>query len=126
LLSRKTLSVGSLTPWRRNHDPHKFVVCDFNGSKPVAYAGSSNLAGGGEQKNGDNLVEFTDPVVVSSYAVEAIKLIDHYRFRAVQNKATKQEPLRLKKRSEQWAEDYFDPDSPRHLERELFVRPGPG
>ena len=100
------------------------VVCDFNGEHPVAYAGSSNLAQGGESKNGDNLVEFTDPVVVSSYAVEAIKLIDHYRFRAVQNRATKQEPLRLKKRSEQWASDYYDPDSPRHIERELFVRAG--
>jgi len=103
---------------------HKLVVCDFNGEHPVAYAGSSNLAQGGESKNGDNLVEFTDPVVVSSYAVEAIKLIDHYRFRAVQNRATKQEPLRLKKRSEQWASDYYDPDSPRHVERELFVRSG--
>jgi hypothetical protein len=101
---------------------HKFVVCDFNAERPVAYAGSSNLAGGGESKNGDNLVEFTDPVVVSAYAVEAIKLIDHYRFRAVQRRATTQEPLRLKKRSEAWARDYFDPDSPRQLERKLFVR----
>jgi hypothetical protein len=59
--------------------------------------------------------------MASSYAVEAIKLIDHYRFRAVQHRATESEPLRLKKRSERWAADYFDPDSPRHLERELFV-----
>jgi hypothetical protein len=101
---------------------HKFVVCDFNDQRPIAYAGSSNLAGGGESKNGDNLVEFTDPVVVSAYAVEAIKLIDHYRFRAVQRRATTQEPLRLKKRSEGWARDYFQPDSRRFLERELFVR----
>jgi hypothetical protein len=100
---------------------HKFVVCDFNDQRPVVYAGSSNLAAGGESKNGDNLVEFTDPVVASSYAVEAIKLIDHYRFRAVQRRATTQEPLRLKKRSEQWAGDYFDTESPRYRERELFV-----
>jgi hypothetical protein len=60
--------------------------------------------------------------VVSSYAVEAIKLIDHYRFRAVQHRATESEPLRLKTRSDNWAADYFDPDSPRCLERELFVR----
>jgi hypothetical protein len=101
---------------------HKFVVCDFNGKRPLAYAGSSNLAKGGESDNGDNLVEFSDPMVVSSYAVEAIKLIDHYRFRAVQHRATESEPLRLKTRSEKWATDYFDPDSPRCLERELFVR----
>jgi phosphatidylserine/phosphatidylglycerophosphate/cardiolipin synthase-like enzyme len=101
---------------------HKFVVCDFNGQGPVVYAGSSNLAAGGEQRNGDNLVEFRDPVVATSYAVEAIKLIDHYRFRAVQRSATSQEPLRLKKRSEQWSKDYFDPNSPRFVERQLFVR----
>jgi hypothetical protein len=47
---------------------------------------------GGESKNGDNLVEFTDPTIVSAYGVEAIKLIDHYRFRAVQRRATTQEP----------------------------------
>jgi hypothetical protein len=101
---------------------HKFVVCDFNDERPVVYAGSSNLAAGGESKNGDNLVEFTDPIVATSYAVEAIKLIDHYRFRVVQHRASAQEPLRLKKRSEDWPRDYFNPDSPRYHERELFVR----
>lgn len=100
---------------------HKFVVCDFNGKRPLAYAGSANLAAGGEKENGDNLIEFADPAVASSYAVEAIKLIDHYRFRAVQQRANDAEPLRLKKRSDHWAADYFDPDSPRYLERKLFV-----
>ena len=101
---------------------HKFVVCDFNGPNPVAYAGSSNLAAGGESRNGDNLVEFRDPAVATGFAVEAVRLIDHYRFRAVQKAATRQAPLRLKRRSEDWARDYFDPDSPKQLERELFVR----
>lgn len=101
---------------------HKFIVCDFNGANPVAYAGSSNLAAGGESKNGDNLVEFRDPAVATGLAVEAVRLIDHYRFRAVQSRATTMAPLRLKHRSEEWAADYFDADSPKHLERELFVR----
>jgi phosphatidylserine/phosphatidylglycerophosphate/cardiolipin synthase-like enzyme len=101
---------------------HKFVVCDFNGDNPVAYGGSSNLAAGGESKNGDNLVEFRDPAVATGFAVEAVRLIDHYRFRAVQHAATTQAPLRLKGRSEDWTRDYFDPDSAKHLERKLFVR----
>jgi hypothetical protein len=100
---------------------HKFVVVDFNGDKPFAYAGSSNLAKGGEEENGDNLVEFTDPGVVTSFAVEAIQLIDHYRFRAVQSKATRSDPLRLKRRDEDWSAAYFDPGSPKSRERELFV-----
>src|SRR5262249_9458087 len=35
---------------------HKFVVCGFNGNNPVVYCGSSNLALGGEESNGDNLL----------------------------------------------------------------------
>jgi phosphatidylserine/phosphatidylglycerophosphate/cardiolipin synthase-like enzyme len=101
---------------------HKFVVCDFNGDRPVAFAGSSNLSGGGEEDNGDNLVAFTDPDVATAFAVEAIQLIDHYRFRAVQQDATSDRPLRLKRRSEHWTRDFFDPNSPRCRERELFVR----
>lgn len=101
---------------------HKFVVCDFNGDRPVAFAGSSNLSGGGEEDNGDNLVAFTDPDVATAFAVEAIQLIDHYRFRAVQQDATSDRPLRLKRRSEDWTRDFFDPRSPRCRERELFAR----
>ncbi|HST55874.1 MAG TPA: phospholipase D-like domain-containing protein [Solirubrobacteraceae bacterium] len=101
------------------HD--KFVVCDFNGAHPVVFAGSSNLAGGGERENGDNLVAFSDRDVATAYAIEAIQMIDHYRFRAVQSKATQQTPLRLKQRSEDWTHDYFDPASPRQHERLLFV-----
>jgi phosphatidylserine/phosphatidylglycerophosphate/cardiolipin synthase-like enzyme len=101
---------------------HKFVVCDFNDASPVVFAGSSNLAAGGETRNGDNLVMFSDREVATAYAVQAIQLIDHYRFRAVQSRATSAAPLRLKHRSERWAADYFDPDSPKCVERTLFVK----
>jgi PLD-like domain len=101
---------------------HKFVVVDFNDEDPVAYAGSSNLAAGGEEENGDNLVELRDRAIAVEYAVQAIQLIDHYRFRAVMRGATEAKPLRLKTRSEHWAADYFDPPSPKHAERTLFVR----
>ena len=99
---------------------HKFVVCDFNGENPKVYAGSSNLANA-ESSNGDNLVEFADRDVATKYAVEAIRLIDHYRFRSVQKKATTDSPLRLKRRGEDWASAFFDPKSPRSLERLVFV-----
>jgi phosphatidylserine/phosphatidylglycerophosphate/cardiolipin synthase-like enzyme len=104
---------------------NKFVVVDFNGPDPVVYAGSSNLAKGGEEENGDNLLAFHDAKVASTYAVEAIRLIDHYRFRAAMKGATEAEPLRLKTRKEKWAADYFDPDSPKFRERELFAGNSP-
>jgi PLD-like domain len=100
---------------------HKFVVVDFNDQHPAVFAGSSNLAAGGERDNGDNLVAFYDRKVATTYAVEAIKLIDHYRFRAVKRSATKQDPLRLKTRREKWASDYYKPNKPQYHERLLFI-----
>ncbi len=100
---------------------HKFVVVDFNGDDPAVFAGSSNLAGGGEALNGDNLLAFRDPAIASTYAVEAIRLIDHYRFRAAMKEATEDEPLRLKTRSEKWAAPYFEPDTAKFRERVLFA-----
>jgi hypothetical protein len=100
---------------------HKFVVVDFNDDAPVVFAGSSNLAAGGEQENGDNLIAVHDARIATAYAVEAIGLIDHYRFRAVQHASNDDSPMRLKHRSERWAADYFDPLTPKCRERVLFA-----
>ncbi|MEO8502380.1 MAG: phospholipase D-like domain-containing protein [Acidobacteriota bacterium] len=101
---------------------HKFVVIDFNDSDPVLFTGSSNLAEGGEEANGDNLLAIYDREVVSAYAVEAIRLVDHYAFRAAMSKATKADPLRLKANADTWWKQYFRVGSMRHQERLLFVR----
>jgi hypothetical protein len=65
-------------PGHEIHD--KFVVCGLNGSDPVVYCGSSNLATGGEQANGDNLLEIHDADVATAFAIEALLLVDHYNF----------------------------------------------
>ncbi|OCB54843.1 hypothetical protein A5722_19370 [Mycobacterium vulneris] len=59
---------------------HKFVVCGFRGADPVVYCGSSNLALGGEQVNGDNLLAIRDADVATAFAIEAVELVDHYQF----------------------------------------------
>jgi hypothetical protein len=59
---------------------HKFVVCGFNGSDPTVFCGSSNLASGGEQSNGDNLLEIHDGDVAIAFAIEALGLVDHFNF----------------------------------------------
>jgi phosphatidylserine/phosphatidylglycerophosphate/cardiolipin synthase-like enzyme len=59
---------------------HKFVVCGFNGDDPVVYCGSSNLAEGGEQENGDNLLAIHDRGVATVFAIEALGLVDHFNF----------------------------------------------
>jgi len=100
---------------------HKFVVTDFNGENPLVFAGSSNLAAGGEEQNGDNLVCFTDRDIAAKYAIEAIQLVDHYRFRAAMHQATDAQPLQLQPRSARWAAGYYAPGSPKDRERTLLA-----
>jgi phosphatidylserine/phosphatidylglycerophosphate/cardiolipin synthase-like enzyme len=59
---------------------HKFVVCGFNTPNAVVYCGSSNLALGGEQQNGDNLLAIQDPDIATVFAIEALALVDHFDF----------------------------------------------
>ena len=67
---------------------HKFVVCGFNGDSPVVYCGSSNLALGGEEQNGDNLLAIHDGDVATAFALEALGLVDHFNFLDSMAKAT--------------------------------------
>jgi hypothetical protein len=103
------------------HD--KFVVVDFNGDNPVVFTGSSNLAAGGEQQNGDNLLAIYDPAVATAYAVEAIRLVDHYHFRAMMKKAAASTPLSLQgpdDKGPKWWQPYYDPKDIGAQERVLF------
>jgi phosphatidylserine/phosphatidylglycerophosphate/cardiolipin synthase-like enzyme len=77
------------------HIHHKFIVIDFNGAEPMVFTGSSNLAAGGEEANGDSLIMIDDPVVASIYGIEAVQLFDHYAFQRDMAKATTVTPLSL-------------------------------
>jgi PLD-like domain len=101
---------------------HKFVVIDFNDSDPVLFTGSSNFSSGGEENNGDNLLAIYDRDVAGAFAIEAIRLVDHYQFRAAMSLATKADPLRLKPASTPWWKTYYDPSSLKAKERLLFAR----
>lgn len=59
---------------------HKFVVCGFNRPDAVVYCGSSNLATGGEEANGDNLLAIHDGDVATVFVIEALSLVDHFNF----------------------------------------------
>jgi phosphatidylserine/phosphatidylglycerophosphate/cardiolipin synthase-like enzyme len=103
---------------------HKFVVADFNDLQPVVFAGSSNLAEGGEEDNGDNLLAIYDPAVVTAYAVEAIRLVDHYHFRVAMQGATQVQPLQLQGAgaAKPWWAPYYDNTNVKYFERLLFAR----
>jgi phosphatidylserine/phosphatidylglycerophosphate/cardiolipin synthase-like enzyme len=114
---------------------HKFVVCGFNGPDPVVYCGSSNLALGGEQLNGDNLLEIHDPDIVTAFAIEALALVDHFQFldrTARGPKPKTKAPAASKQQaavsagwflstSEKWVEPYFDPNDLHYVDRRLFA-----
>jgi phosphatidylserine/phosphatidylglycerophosphate/cardiolipin synthase-like enzyme len=103
---------------------HKFVVVDFNDLHPVVFTGSSNLAEGGEEDNGDNLLMFSDPAVATAYAVEAIRLVDHYHFRTVMKTASQAKPLQLQTDDAKvkWWQPYYDEKSAKYHDRLLFRR----
>lgn len=103
---------------------HKFIVVDFNGENPVMFTGSSNLAAGGEQDNGDNLLAIYDPAIVTAYAVEAIRLIDHFHFRVAMSTATTVTPLVLQGNDavQKWWQPYYDPKNIKCTERSLFAK----
>jgi hypothetical protein len=98
---------------------HKFVVCDFNEKSPVVFCGSSNFAEGGEKSNGDNLIAVQDQDVAVCYAVEAIRLYDHYRFRSQHEASTSENPLKLAD-DDKWTARYFNPKDIKYREKKLL------
>jgi phosphatidylserine/phosphatidylglycerophosphate/cardiolipin synthase-like enzyme len=114
---------------------HKFVVCGFNGHDPVVYCGSSNLSLGGEQQNGDNLLEIHDRDVATAFAIEALGLVDHFQFLdryADETKRTTTPPatsqLEAAEQAEwflsttgEWATAYYDPNDLHYVDRRLFA-----
>lgn len=113
---------------------HKFVVCGFNGPDPVVYCGSSNLAGGGETDNGDNLLAIFDEDIATVFAIEALTLVDHFEFldrsAAGKDPKTRKTPVSKKQAAveahwflgttDAWAQKYFDPNDLHSVDRQLF------
>lgn len=103
---------------------HKFVVVNFKGTDPVVYCGSSNLAFGPEQKNGDNLLEIHDKDVVTAFAIEALRLVDHFHWRNKELKSD--EPLHLDDLStldKAWYKAWYNANDLKNRQRLLYIRP---
>jgi phosphatidylserine/phosphatidylglycerophosphate/cardiolipin synthase-like enzyme len=87
--------------------------------------GSYNFSPTADTKNGENLLLVRDRRVAVSYALEAMRMIDHYHWRvrvASDRKAKKElvlaKPPRLPGEDPWWLEDYTDPRKIR--DREMF------
>jgi phosphatidylserine/phosphatidylglycerophosphate/cardiolipin synthase-like enzyme len=120
---------------------HKFVVCGFNQPDAMVYCGSSNLANGGEENNGDNLLAIQDTDVATVFAIEALGLVDHFNFldkyatggkgSAASKKTKPQKPSAspiyaavsagwFLSTSDRWVKPYFDPKDLKCADRMLF------
>ncbi|HYF36296.1 MAG TPA: phospholipase D-like domain-containing protein, partial [Prosthecobacter sp.] len=121
----KTEWSGNTTD-RSNMVHHKFLVTDFNGDRPTVYTGSSNLAAGGEYANGDNLICIEDRKVAIAYAIEALRLFDHFHFRVKAQGPHAVQTLRLAKPpapgQKPWFSQYYRPGHIKERDRELFIR----
>ena len=111
------------------------MVCGFNRADAVVYCGSSNLALGGEENNGDNLLAIHDADVATVFALEALALVDHFNFldnvakgpKAKKGKspsASKQQDAAsagwFLSTNDEWAGKYFDPNDLHSVDRQLF------
>jgi len=101
---------------------HKFIICGFNTPSAVLWFGSSNLAQGGEDENGDNLIELHDQDIATAFAIEAFGMIDHFMFRdkfSAKTKNAKPKPLVLTQ-DDSWTDKYFDKNDLYYMDRQLF------
>ncbi len=105
---------------------HKFLVTDFNGDRPMVFTGSSNMAAGGETSNGDHLIRIEDRKIAIAYAIEALRLFDHFHFRVNTQPADAELTLRLAKPpasgKKTWFASYYRTGHVKERDRKLFVR----
>jgi PLD-like domain len=110
---------------------HKFVVCGINGKDPVVFCGSSNLALGGEEANGDNLLAVHDGDVATVFAIEALLLVDHFNFLDNSQKPKDQKVASKQQAAadahwflsvtDGWAGKYYDSSDLHSVDRQLFA-----
>jgi hypothetical protein len=102
---------------------HKFIVVNFRGNDPVVYCGSSNLAFGPEQRNGDNLLEIHDEDIVTAFAIEALRLVDHFHWRNYEFDPNKKMYLDdLSDAAKLWYKNWFNLTDLRSKQRELYIK----
>jgi PLD-like domain len=101
---------------------HKFIVVNFKGPDPVVFCGSSNLAFGPEQQNGDNLLEIHDTDIVTAFAIQALALVDHFEWRNFELTATDMHLDDLSKPAKVWYLPWFDSNDLRNRQRKLYIK----
>ena len=68
------------------------------------------------------MLEISDPAIATLYGIEAIKLVDHYEFRYLQQTAKARTALMLAgpESSPPWWQTAYDPSNIKYRERLVF------
>ena len=106
---------------------HKFIVIDFNRASARVYTGSYNFSSTADLQNGENLLLIRDRRVAVSFAIEGLRIFDHYHFRVAQQEAKKskggeltlKKPPRAPGEQAWWVPYYTDPR--KIHDREMFA-----
>jgi hypothetical protein len=106
------------------HLHSQFIVIDFNGHNPAVIMGLSDSAVHREPDTSLTIIEDRD--VATIYAVEALKIFDHYSFRDRMRNADSATPVTLwrpdnPQRSRPWWKSYYDSTSRKFCDRRLFA-----
>lgn len=101
---------------------HKFIVVNFKGENPVLYCGSSNLAFSPEQKNGDNLLEIRDKDIVTAFAIEALRLVDHFHWRNKELSVAVFYLDTIADTATSWYTGWYNPNDLKFKQRMLYIR----
>lgn len=116
---------------------HKFIVIDAETEAPTIYTGSANMSAGSLHSNDENLLEIKGrPSLARTYLAEFMRLYEHYRARARQQKdeppggparaAQRQTPCHkgfALAGTSCWAEDDYTPGSPESKSRVAMAAP---
>jgi phosphatidylserine/phosphatidylglycerophosphate/cardiolipin synthase-like enzyme len=101
---------------------HKFVVIDFDKPTARVYLGSYNFSSPADTQNGENLLLIKDRRIAVAYAIEGLRIFDHYHFRVASQEAKDAgKPLVLARPQDTpwWSAYYTDPHKIR--DREMFA-----
>jgi phosphatidylserine/phosphatidylglycerophosphate/cardiolipin synthase-like enzyme len=105
---------------------HKFLVVDFDKPTARVYMGSYNFSEPADLANGENLLVIEDRRIAVAYAVEALRIFDHYHFRVARQQAKDEnKPLVLARAPREpdelpwWDQYYSVPQKIR--DREIFA-----
>jgi phosphatidylserine/phosphatidylglycerophosphate/cardiolipin synthase-like enzyme len=104
---------------------HKFVVIDFDKPTARVYFGSYNFSIAADVTNGENLLLIRDRRIAVAFAIEALRIFDHYHFRVNQLDARKAKTrLQLAKPPRKagekpWWHEHFT-NARKILDRKLF------